>query len=748
MVKDMSNKIVIPTPVECDFTENELSFSGFKVENSSLPAPYALKMGHALLREGGQAKLIFTKLDHENGQAYKICIKEKTISIEGASEIAFIYAMSTLLQLAEISDKKIILPEGKISDYPEYEYRGVNWNLFVETGVWSQDAGDGLDALITRFISGLDTLAFFKLNVAYVDGFGWHPERFSGYGELMRTFNREARKRGIKLVYGGYNAGYGAQWHDFDGPKFQNKKSYPDGEVYSCIDPQRHSEIGSKMGTCLSNKALLEAKKKNLIEFVKAVEPGMLYVHGIDIDRQEQAKKAWGARCPECRERWLNDAVNAENGMAGAFSEFYDELYEAIASVKNPGSGYDASKDCIVNMVSPNYTNYSESDDEWKNHIEYFKIVSDKLKNRNIHLMLREQFFNESKGVPRFKQLREAVGQKQKLSVVYFSSGSTFYNSLPVTGDAACIKYFEGMDAVIAGSGNAFQEPRQAIYAEYMWNPKGSVYSFELPDCVSNIEFKPFYHDLRYGRISPDVIFGESGLLELVCKKLYGKSAGKLVKSCQKLVPFPDFDPEPLEAPGNIKTISIAPAAPVLNTLLPGSHFSIFNKFRKIYWRKDLSSSEMDYARRCQKIMPTLAKISMKATDDYKRAASICESELPLQPAMRQRHLERMSETCFAGGVLAGYTERWLEIFEIAYGVVFCERKDKLDISAKITTLLKELGIFIDGYQKILPEVIDPNKADVGQVVSVANYIIRDLQNISHTLDTGKFKNVETEKWY
>lgn len=742
----MSGKIIIPTPVKCGFTGKEISFYGFEVVNSSLAAPYALKMGDALLRKNSPAKLIFAKLAHENKQAYKIFIKKDGVAVEGASEVAFIYAMSTLLQLAEIKGEKIILPEGEVFDYPQFKHRGVNWNLFVECRGWSQDAGDGLDSFIERFVSGLDTLAFFKLNAAFVDGVGWNKERFSGYAELMQKLNAEARKRGVKLIFVGYNAGYGAQWYDFDGPKFENRKSYPDGAIYSCLG-HPHFEKSNTMGTCLSNKSLLEAKKNNLNEFTRIVEPGMLYLHGLDVSSHEHAKSAWLKRCPECRKRWPNDDVTASDGMAGAFAEFYDELYDSVSSVKNPESGYDAAKDCIANMVSPNYTSYNESDEEWKYHLAYFKTLSSCLKNKNIHLALREQFFNNATSDPRFKQLRRAVGKKQKLSVIYFSSGSTFYNSLPVTADPVCIKYFHGMDAVIAGSGNAFQEPRQVIFSEYMWNPEGTAFKVELPKRASNNRFLPYYHDLTNGRILSDAVMGKNGLLEIACKKLYGKKAAKLATHTQCPEPFS----EPvLESFWRTKTFALTPLSPLCNEMLPGYIFSVFNKpwkGTKTYWHEELTEYVIEYAKCCEKFMPIFAGISEKAANNCERAAALCKSELPLKPAMRRKHLERMAKTYLMGASLAEFTRRWLQILISAYeNVRHC--KDSSATQSAIKELCNELTSFIEPVKALSDKMIDPKKGDLGHAMRIVEFIISDISNISHTLNTGKYSEMKKDSWW
>lgn len=743
--------IVIPTPVRCEFTGRKVSFAGFKAENCPTGAAYALEMGRALLKDDGSGRLVFTGLKHKNKQAYTISLKAGEVTVSGAGDAAFIYAMSTLMQLAEFDGGKIILPEGEVLDYPKFEFRGVNWLLFVECRGWSQDACDGRERLIERFTSGLDTLAFFKLNAVFVDGFGWSPERFPGYGELMRLLNREARRRAIRLLFGGYNAGYGAQWRDFDGPVFQNRRSYPDGETYPCIDPQRHSEISRTMGTCLSNTKLLAEKKNNLVKFVRAVEPGMLYIHGVDIAYQPEAIKAWATRCPDCRRRWPNDEVNAPDGMAGAFAEFYDELYEAVSSVKIPESGYDGSRDCAVNMVSPNYTHYDEIDEEWKYHLDYFRTLTGHLKNKEIYLTLREQYFNCSEGGPRFKELRQVVSKGSKLSVVYFSSGSTFYNSLPVTADAACVRYFDGMDSVIAGSGNAFQEPRQAINAEYMWNPDGSAFKVELPDRGSCEKFLPYYHDLTSARNQPEAVFGGDGLLEVVCKKLYGSAAGKLAARACHTRSLPIHDPKrshDLANPAG-KPTPFAPIVPLTNEMLPGYLFSVFYKLgnHKVIWREELTDNAVAFAERYEKAMEPLTRMTDAAAANYRKAAELCESELPVRPEMRKAHLERMADTCVKGARLAEFTLRWLRTFLKARESVKSGTGEK-EQQASIKTLRDDLTAFAGPLRAAAANAIDPNGGDTGQAVRTIDFMLGDLSNISHTLKTGEYLEVKLDKWW
>lgn len=729
------NRVVIPTPRRSSFTGQDVTYSGLRVVNPGVAAPYALKLGRALLRAGG-APLKFASLEHASPQAYSIRIDSDGVSVRGASPVAFIYAMATLCQLADTAFGHITLPEGEILDWPEFARRGVNWNLFVEARIWSQDDGDGKDAFISRFTSALDTLAFFKLNAVVVDGFGWNPERFHGYGALMRELNAEARRRGIALCFGGYNAGYGAQWYDFDGPKFQNTRE--DGTVYPCIAPQMNNSIGATMGTCISNRALLEAKQENLRAYVKAVEPGLLYIHGIDVSTRDESIRAWASRCPECRRRWPDDTIDSPRGMAGAFADFYDALYDAITSVKNPVSGYDASRDCAVLMVSPNYSNLHESDDEWRFHISYFKVLWQCLRHKNMGLGLREQFFNYRFGRPRLAELCEAV-PGAKVCIAYFSSGSSYYNSLPVTADAACIRCFSGVETVICYGGNAFQEPRQAVTAEYSWNPSGTRFDIGLPANASNETFLPLYDNLRHGRLLPPAVFGADGLLAYACRCLYGSKAAPIVAHLQT----PSISHTGFDGPLS----RIAPAAPILNKILPGSRFSIFDR-QKINWNAELTEETRALASSYVPLMEEIASLSEEAADKYGEAAAECDARLPLRPEMRGTHLRRMSRTCRMGAAIARATVLWLGLFTAAAAHVFERQALPPDFEGRLAFLRKRLLSLIAECSERASGVIDPSGGDPGQAVAALAYIMRDINNIKNTIDTGTFNKLTTKTWW
>ena len=237
---------------------------------------------------------------------------------------------------------------------------------------------------------------------------------------------------------------------------------------------------------------------------------------------------AWSNRCADCRAKWPDDDTCATNGAAGAFAHLYDEMKDAVSSVRNPETDYDAARDCLFLAVGPNYTDYRESDEEWQYHMEYFRNFASVLRNRDMAVMLREQYAGDD-GLPRMRKMKEAIGPNARLAVIEFCAGDGYLNSTPATGEMALTRFFDGCDIVITAGGNAFGEPRQALWAEYEWNPFGSAYAWNGAPASCN-QTCALYEDMSDGRVLPETIFREGdGLLAVVCRKLYGDKAGDIV---------------------------------------------------------------------------------------------------------------------------------------------------------------------------------------------------------------------------
>ena len=125
-------------------------------------------------------------------------LKNGSILLFAHSHMGIMYAISTLIQIPAVES------EFEIKDYPDFRYRGNKWLIWNETEVWSYDFGDGIEEYKKRIIRKLDMCLKYKVNMVVFDGWGADLERTVHYKELMRYFNKEARKRGIHLIFGAY----------------------------------------------------------------------------------------------------------------------------------------------------------------------------------------------------------------------------------------------------------------------------------------------------------------------------------------------------------------------------------------------------------------------------------------------------------------------------------------------------------------------------------------------------------------
>ena len=295
------------------------------------------------------------------GQAYVIKSPDaNSLWVLGGSDQGTLLGAMTVLQLMTKASSGIEINGAYIRDYPDFQFRAASdWLLNVEINRWALDRGQGVEAFARICEKKLDQALRFKINMVLMDGFGWGLEqRFKGYADLMRRLNRYARARGIHLYYGGYGASYGLAYQGgplyedapYLGKLFENRESYPDGAKYQCmgftygdrgVDP-------SVLGSCRANEELNKQKAAELREFVAAVEPGALYIHHEDFGDFQGTEEIWQKRCSRCRSRWPNGSLVARDGGAGGLANGYAALVQAVNSVKNADSGYDASRDCQI----------------------------------------------------------------------------------------------------------------------------------------------------------------------------------------------------------------------------------------------------------------------------------------------------------------------------------------------------------------------------------------------------------------
>ena len=480
------------------------------------------------------------------GQGYVIRVlpEKKEIWLVGGSPQGVLYAAATLLQILESAPSGLAVRQVHIRDFPDFRYRAAaDWLLFAEANRWAYDWGDGRLAYIDRIKRKLDLCLLYKINMVFFDGFGWNSERFPGYAAMMREVNGYARQLGIKLVFAGYGANYRAGVVHPErnvGKVWYNRESYPDGKVYPCFGNEQ--DPGSSLGTCRGNEELNQLKAKEMANFVRAVEPGALYIHqegerGFhphspspeERGALDELWRTWKRRCERCRHRWPNDSLIEKDGGAGAVAHAYSNLLHAINSVTNEQSGYDAARDCTIVFMGPGYKPISTEPSDWENHLRFWgNVISQLPSYDNFEIGTREFAPSQDIGRSWVETLRghlSGLGLKAEV-FFFFVGGADHYShdsfSYPFSGTAAMNGLVLGAEAIYNFSGSAFQEPLQLLNSEFSWNTQAPGH--RIP--TDHEQALATWEDFKANRRLPQEIIGPGGLLEDICKKLYGDDAG------------------------------------------------------------------------------------------------------------------------------------------------------------------------------------------------------------------------------
>lgn len=522
---------IIPTPQRFEYSEKMTAYVSFSQIVCELEDDEKMACGLEMLKEqfaigaGDALKIVksddtfFTEKNAaEQGYILKRAASETVIYAQSA--VGAFYAMMTLLQLhGEAPDSF------EIHDRPEIRFRGIKNTLWAETGVWSYDFGDGLENALARIRETMDQMARTKLNLMYVDGFGWRTERFPGYDDAIRSLAEYGKQRGILLMSGGYTMSYGSAGHNnsYQGRVFHNRRPYPDGELYDCIgtydrsiDADENALKGRTHGTCLTNNDLTDDKISELRAYMRKTGVRVLLTHNMDAD--EIHEPLWKGRCAHCREAFPNDSLYAADGAAGAFAAFYDRILDALLP---------EFPDMVVCPVSPGYAYAkSSSDDTFDKCSKFWGAISTHVRNKAAFMpAFRELFYQHDEPKLRFDILAERV---PRYNCVFFSSGDGFYSDKIYTASAAYTSLMSTAEVVCAFNGMALHKPTIIANAEYFWNPCNSAfYNVELMG-----EFEPqfdHYNKLREGFIRPEGIYGDDGLLEVSCRLLFGEKYGKRI---------------------------------------------------------------------------------------------------------------------------------------------------------------------------------------------------------------------------
>lgn len=421
--------------------------------------------------------------------------RRSVVVLSGRGDQGTLYAAVTFGQMIRKHQGAWAVSCADIRDYPEFEER---WIKF-------RSADDALAAKVT--IS-----PFLNLSVASMLSVK--------AGEKCLAINRRGREIGVRPVTSP------CTMMDMG---LQNRRSYPTGEIYECIGTL--DDRDKTFGFCPSNLELRRLKTERLRDLVSRTEPGALYLHHEDYDTYATAQAAWKNRCAECRSRWPSDDLESEQGQAGAFAENLNIMLAAIFSVKND-SGYLAAKDCLVGLVVPPYTRWSEPDEIWDREAAFYVALSRRLNFvENVQFILREQGPRQDGTQGRFLELNQRLREQGKghqlWAYVHGGDRRTTWRNWPVRHKVPfgwiCSPVFLGVNRgvstlFLAGGTHPLMK------AEYAWNtrPEGGFW-------VETKTFQEYYAAISrfYGAVYVPEIFERGALFDRVYQNLYGEQAGQ-----------------------------------------------------------------------------------------------------------------------------------------------------------------------------------------------------------------------------
>ncbi|MBS1370321.1 MAG: glycoside hydrolase family 20 zincin-like fold domain-containing protein [Lentisphaeria bacterium] len=461
------------------------------------------------------------------------------ITCSAADWRGVLYAAVTLAQL---SDRRA-LRCGTIEDWPDTPLRVCSrWLIDYEAGRRALDWGDGHE--MRRVRSKIDFAMRHKINAVFFEGFSWERDKFPGYARRMRELNRYGALRNVALEYGGHGIGVGGRNPEFSdvvncgfvrGLGGLNRRSYPAGELYRCMGKAADHPTRFN-GSCRSNAELNRLKALDLADYVRRLEPRMLYIHHEDISVLAELHGDWQLRCDGCRRRWPDDRVASPDGAAGAMAHGMRILFEAVGSVKNPRSHYDAARDCRVVFVPPGYGAGDISDAGWREVVEMFDVLAGLLPpSKTLCLATREQFFSRNGSAMRIPEVAAAVHRHGIGFFLFAINGAdTYINGRLFAPGALLNGFYRGSDAIFNFAGTVFQEAQEAFNAECCWN---------LPPVPwrNDAEFrrrlltvgKPHFELMRNCRCAssiPPEIAAPDGFLGRFCTSFYGAEAGEAIR--------------------------------------------------------------------------------------------------------------------------------------------------------------------------------------------------------------------------
>ena len=463
-------------------------------------------------------------------QAYVIRMQPEghaKVWVIGASPLGAYYGAATLAQLVTpAAPGALVLPQVEVQDYPDTPGRMcANWVLTWDWEINGYDWGDGLEAFLGRCKRKIDLCARYKVNrVRFLGGRispgpPYMKDRYEKIKRFALELNRYARRRGVALQFSSSSWGidYYSWGTGYPQPWILNRESYPDGPVYACVT--------GTVGGCLSNDALIGIIARRQKQLVQDLEPGSIYLHQIDAATYAQLVQLWKTRCPRCRQRFPEDEPASARGYAGAAAGLYNRIVAELKSVRNPESGYDASRDLEIVFASPGYSYWTESDAEWENELKYFSEIGRQLVDKQrVQITFREQYNRlDGRGL-RLEEMARTLGQVgwPDAPFVFAVQGADFLDSSNMFVSSPVLTgTYRGAGTLYSFNGHVHSEVQLLANANYAWNHRA-------PGAVDPRQFAgPALRQeaSRYSTGAKHSEFLVGRFLETACAALYGEKA-------------------------------------------------------------------------------------------------------------------------------------------------------------------------------------------------------------------------------
>ena len=544
----MNSRFITPLPKQIEWKEEELVLPS-KNSCTQKPLLHNKLILNKLCSIIGKKSLGLVNIRIGDGtvdapavpsQAYSLEVSQDGINISANTDIGALYALQTLRQLKR-GPRSFVC--ASILDWPDAELRIAARPLLCGEATRSAlEWGDGKAALLRRWRNEIDFALRYRYNGIFVYGFTWDTHVWRGFARDMRKLNDYARQRGVHLIFGGYgigHGGWGEQAYIGEAHAFLPGFGHRFKQDYPCSQNNPNDASTAYNGTCRGNDELRQMKLEDAVRFIKAVRPGALYIHHEDQSdfNAECQPYFWDRRCPICREKWPNDALEAADGGAGAIADAYNVFCEACAKVKF--ADYDATKDCALLLASPCYGSCNTPPDEWSKIETLWLNIAKQMKDGgNVFFAMREQFaeINGEGRLERLARLLRENGCPQKV-MTFFVSGAALY------GDNAVFSSLPAMNGVVSSgngamfdfSGVLFQRPQQMFNSECSWN----IAWRDGGETLYVNDRKQFFDDYANRLSKRDLLFAKytakDGWLAKACQQLYGPQAGRLMFKYQLL---------------------------------------------------------------------------------------------------------------------------------------------------------------------------------------------------------------------